>query len=286
MTVYNQSGPRYGPNLGVPQARSLAAIVTENARRISKKKEGETSGIPEETHSGPTSTDTRNGQKSALAETEVVEAIPATNDQLGKSCSPSRGDEIPLSVMGPTANQPHPNSSDRALRQAISPLQKINAEVELPHVDDKRSLKKKEVTVESSAQNSRDDPSPVQTGPIYLNAHDATRSNAPVTRLDLNSSQVSPGLRPQDPNLLAIQPECIGLKNPIIITDYPSPQKNGTSLFGYSLTAEESGKCKSFWFLESGTQASRSSTDARRKLRQEAPKISPPQDYCVEFLLK
>ncbi|KAJ1377890.1 Zinc finger, CCHC-type [Sesbania bispinosa] len=65
MVIYNPSRPRYGPNLGVPQARSLAAIVTENAR-ISKKKEGEASGMPEGMHSGPTSTDPSFGKNLCL----------------------------------------------------------------------------------------------------------------------------------------------------------------------------------------------------------------------------
>ncbi|KAJ1382959.1 Zinc finger, CCHC-type [Sesbania bispinosa] len=223
MAAFNQSKPRYGPNLGVPQARSIVAIVTENTRRISRKKEGETSDRAKEQLCGTTNTDPANTQKSAHAETEMVATFLATNDQFGNSCAPSSGDNCPLTGTKPKTFRP----------------------------------------------NSLQPPG-------------VSRIDGPITRVDLNSGQVSPGLGPHDPSLLAIQPECIGLKDLVIIMDYPSPQKKGSSLFGCSLSAEEITKCKSFWYLESRAHTSQP-TNKERNISPDFPPPAFAQEYYVEF---
>ncbi|KAJ1394180.1 Zinc finger, CCHC-type [Sesbania bispinosa] len=52
MTVHIQNRPRYGPNLAVQQAKSMAAIVSENVNRARKLNEGEEGDVAEKDKNG------------------------------------------------------------------------------------------------------------------------------------------------------------------------------------------------------------------------------------------
>ncbi|KAJ1415169.1 Zinc finger, CCHC-type [Sesbania bispinosa] len=56
------------------------------------------------------------------------------------------------------------------------------------------------------------------------------------TCISIDSTQPEPGLGPASLDLLDIQKEHIGLKEPQIIMDYPSPKHHNTSSFGISLS--------------------------------------------------
>ncbi|KAJ1395066.1 Zinc finger, CCHC-type [Sesbania bispinosa] len=121
MAVYNISRPRFGPSLGVPQPKSLAAIVTENIRRKNKNRETEEAGVPKETYHKDTISADNNGQKVTHIGAEVVETGSVTKNQ-GRQLSPCRRDSgTAVSDMGPTRNHP-PTTLD-------SHPQKTNIEV-------------------------------------------------------------------------------------------------------------------------------------------------------------
>lgn len=62
--------------------------------------------------------------------------------------------------------------------------------------------------------------------------------------IDLEEGLIRPGLGPQNLELLGLQTEYIGLKEPSVALDYPSPFKGPANLEGISLSSKEIAKCR------------------------------------------
>ncbi|KAJ1438736.1 Zinc finger, CCHC-type [Sesbania bispinosa] len=251
MVVYNTSRPRFGPNLGVPQARSLATIVTENTRRKNKNKEAEGSEVPRKTN----------------------QDSPRTGDNNGLKGTPPR-------VMGPTRNPPSPNSVD-------STTQNKNVEVGMTGSASEMGPDQIEGVSKPTDQEENTVSDPNQPNPIFShNRPNSGKKPFPVTLVDVFQEQVRPGLGPQQLEFLAIQPEDIGLNEPVIILDYPSPHKHGSSHYGVQLAGEDIQKCRDSWLLKADNQGALFSpklpTNSGREIPTGSQSSSSPL-YYVEF---
>ncbi|KAJ1380444.1 Zinc knuckle CX2CX4HX4C [Sesbania bispinosa] len=73
---------------------------------------------------------------------------------------------------------------------------------------------------------------------------------ANATKVDLLSGLIQPGLGPNSLDDLQLETEDVGLKKPIVITDYPSLTKDGSSHYSISFTASMIIKCRNSWLLQ------------------------------------
>lgn len=69
-------------------------------------------------------------------------------------------------------------------------------------------------------------------------------SDVPPTRKTVHSEVIQPGLGPQNLDELWIEPEDIGLKKPVVILDYPSPDNDSGKYSCCSLSLAEIKKCR------------------------------------------
>ncbi|KAJ1387655.1 Zinc knuckle CX2CX4HX4C [Sesbania bispinosa] len=180
MAVYDNTRPRYGATLGVPPAKSLAAIAAENANRIRRMKTGD----DDESAQGANSADKK--------------------------------DFMPTHSDADTAAQQGPNIGT--------------------HSGGQQNQHCKETSTTTAAPDPTPNHMAEKKGPV---------SPRPITLIDLEEGRCRPGLGPTNVDDLGVQLEFIGLKNRVIITDYPSPTIRGTSKYGVELTEEEISKFKS-----------------------------------------
>ncbi|KAJ1407771.1 O-sialoglycoprotein endopeptidase [Sesbania bispinosa] len=89
--------------------------------------------------------------------------------------------------------------------------------------------------------------------PSKKNRHHGTQHNTlppNPTKVDLHSGLIQPGLGPNSIQDLELETEDVGLKEPILIMNYPSPTKEGSSHYNISFTPSMITKCRNSWFLQ------------------------------------
>ncbi|KAJ1397796.1 hypothetical protein SESBI_31588 [Sesbania bispinosa] len=232
---------------GVPLARSLVAIATENTRRH-KKMNGEEEDV-KKGRDHPTDNEGGNPTKSDSA-AAAHPFPPTTNANMGQH---SQDDTVRvdnstfLDLVGPS----------------IAPEQHFFAAPPNPtHLH----------------------PSPTQThqaqniGPP-TNPDDKHQ----LSCVDLEENVIRPSLGPENMEDIRIQTKFIGLAKIYVILDYPSPCRHGNSNYGANLTEEMIHKCKNSWLFNTppkGTRHDNSPTTVSHSPPLETPDPTP---YYVEF---
>ncbi|KAJ1388963.1 Zinc finger, CCHC-type [Sesbania bispinosa] len=194
IAIYDPSRPRYGPNLGIPLVKSLAAIVAENVMRIK-----------------------------LLKHKEDVEGSNDIHTADGGGAT---------------------NGTDKGQNML------------------KGNVKDEKVAVEGSTTIEEQN---IPEGPRW---------------------KTSPGLGPKTIDKLRVEKEFIGLREDVIIKDYPSPKYKGSSLYGLSLTGKEVLKCRDSWLFSNNctTEAYNHKNKGGFGSKQDGSGLrEATKNYYVEF---
>ncbi|KAJ1405016.1 Zinc knuckle CX2CX4HX4C [Sesbania bispinosa] len=253
MSLFDPSKPRYGPNLGVPLAKSLASIAAENISRIRKHKETkEDDDVVEErdTTLQPSITTTF-PQPPGTDSTENVPTIHVGRPNLQKAAgdkvtTTSKSSSGPTSVL-PNHNIPFviPNLDPYSViaTQPNSTTHVSTSDVPLPsHQEPTKPACQQALDVptslglQTSAQstlikNNTTIPNPVPPQTVSHthcppDPYDPAHSSS-LTTIDLRQQIPRPGLGPKYTADLGIQSEFFGLQREVVIHDYPSPKLAG-----------------------------------------------------------
>lgn len=103
--------------------------------------------------------------------------------------------------------------------------------------------------------------------------------NPTLTVVDLKEHLPRLGLGPESLDLLELEKEDIGLKNPVTILDYPSPPERYRSI---QLSDQEIRKCREqcdFFFWELGKEKNKEVTDKHDNCEDKNETL----EYLVEF---
>ncbi|KAJ1376438.1 Zinc finger, CCHC-type [Sesbania bispinosa] len=258
MAAYDQTKPRYGPKLGVPPAKSLAAIAIENINRVKKLNGEEDDEVAEKDkssnqHQPQGKADQDYGGQQSQGQQEVGQESVETSS---KETTTNLSEQV-----GPT--QPDQFSISKNLM--LSRVQQHNLNPAPPTVIG---------------------PHPVS---IQIPETNNPRSqHPPLTRIDLKESTIRPGLGPNSLEDMDIQKEHIGLPEAQIIKDYPSPTKHGTSSYTTHLSPKSIFKCKQFVFshMRNPTKIPNQGTYTPpnpQPLHSATHKKNPVTTYWVEF---
>ncbi|KAF7821100.1 kinesin KP1-like isoform X1 [Senna tora] len=207
MAVWDPSQPRYGPELSVPPAKSMSAVLLEMEQQ--QKKKGD---LPEKTvgtwRKNPIRVD-EGGSKTS--KTENVRGSGETEERTER-------DKSNLVACHTIKVSGDPVGS-AAQRKEVNKLMDWVA----------------------NAEHKKQDLGP--RGP--------TQETASAARIGLEDGKLSPGLGPMQIEDLGLEKEFIGLKEDVVIVDFPSPprpgpEKSGTMYMHKKLTLsrEEAVACK------------------------------------------
>ncbi|KAJ1414334.1 Zinc finger, CCHC-type [Sesbania bispinosa] len=203
MAVHVPNRPRYGPNLVVPQAKSMAAIILENtnrARRLHGEGEGDVAG--ERNHKGRRHAASEKG----ISSYDRTEAATKSSEQ-------GSGAEV---------ENAQPQYADNG-------------------ADGIRTFPEG-TKVGSAPEHERDSCISGSVG-VYYREGPLPTTISP-TLVDLRDGHVQPGLGPKNYIDLDLEKEDVGLKEKTIIWDVRSPTRDGSSLYGVSLNANEIKLCR------------------------------------------
>ncbi|KAJ1381066.1 hypothetical protein SESBI_45508 [Sesbania bispinosa] len=227
MDSFNPAVPKYGPKLGVPPARPIISIMKEQGfwskgssstmadKGEIQQEEGDETKNQEREYADK-STDNPGGTQSMTEQThQGVAANPFHNAPTNQAIA-----EPPQPTNDPDNHDRGEIESDSTRFQG-NPLSS-SAPIELfpnPQKDPHLFIP----------------PSCVASGP-------GVAKGPSPTLVDLPNNTLQPGLGPKDLKDLGVQPEFIGLKEPVIILDYPSPEIHKYD--GARLTSNEIALCK------------------------------------------
>ncbi|KAJ1400226.1 Zinc finger, CCHC-type [Sesbania bispinosa] len=210
MESFNPSLPKFGPNLGVPPAKTMTTLMKEKGlwKKSSNQKEGamETSSSQE-----------REKTNSPEPNEEDDSTDKGTEENQQKQQDP----------VGPSRHNPTSTTTP-----ADTPLQSGTEGT------------KKHLKETSGTQNIHSGTSkrPLSIFPTNMPSGPSLNSGPCPTLIDLIQGQLRAGLGPENINQLQIHKEFIGLKEPVTILDYPSPPRDPNLEF--PLSEEAIAKCK------------------------------------------
>ncbi|KAJ1415409.1 Zinc finger, CCHC-type [Sesbania bispinosa] len=218
MAAYNQSLPKYAPKLGVPPAKPLNIIIQEQKVWASKKKA--TMEVEEVIHS----------------ENEATQGTPipdpgsgVTTKKFDVSDQPKGQEqtEVPGSVC--TVSEGGDNIPHTDLMEAadIGPLRSTLSESVSKNATQKPDQNQVCGTQEiSTAEQIGPQPSMAQyLDPVLKPLLDTQTICPELTLMDLKERRRRAGLGPDKLEDLDVHREFIGLKDPMVIVDYPSPEQ-------------------------------------------------------------
>ncbi|KAJ1433128.1 hypothetical protein SESBI_06350 [Sesbania bispinosa] len=223
------------PRKDLPKAKSLAAIAAENSNRQRKTKNGEDDDVSQ-------------GDK------KEMEAREQQEDALGLSPD-SRGE----GANGNSTNDQHPPKGcqeDNEVREktqqhtgdSVVPMQEKVSVSNVP--SNHAGILQRNFSEDNNSANVNGPRENVVLGPSLGSPTNRRRLPPPsVTRVDLRKGKQRAGLGPECIRDIHIETEFIGLKDDVVILDYPSPQIRGTSKYGLTMTQEEIRRCKASWLL-------------------------------------
>ncbi|KAJ1385160.1 Zinc knuckle CX2CX4HX4C [Sesbania bispinosa] len=224
MESANPSIPKHGPKLGVPLTRPIISILKEQGfwskgssstmeeNSEMQQKEGEKATMQERDE---TSNSTDKSDKN-IRVAEQDQFVSDENNQ--QNVSTNQGIGAP----------PQPVFSD---------LGGVSDSTTLPPQGNiiSNSTPKVYLVNQTLPPKPSENPNPIGEKPISV-------TDPSPTLVDLHSGLPQPGLGPINLQELGIQTEFIGLKDPVIVLDYPSPEDHRYK--GIKLTVEEINKCK------------------------------------------
>lgn len=146
-----------------------------------------------------------------------------------------------------TNTQPHPHVSPRYRSSLLASLAvDKDASGPPPKVSVDETQSPQDVTESRPSDEPMRDESNYIGGPHSIPG--GTHSNMPrhvePTLVDLAQGIPRPGLGSSNMDLLGLHKEDIGLKNPTVLLDIPSPTYGGTKFFGANLSEAEIEKCR------------------------------------------
>ncbi|KAJ1402000.1 Zinc finger, CCHC-type [Sesbania bispinosa] len=245
MATVNPTIPKYGPKLGVPPAKSLTAIMQEQQLWSFKQQQA-----MEENPAGwkmkrPTQQSQEAGREggSQSAETNASEETQRKEDTYH-----SASDRAEIVSGGKDTETQIPEAAIHRGQKSLSQDSLIWGQEMGPHAQEKGQATTTIVNLENNGppgdqaqpKNSKF-PIP-QPGPDQGQEQAGLEQEPNITLIDLQKGQKQAGLGPSNIEQLGIQKEFIGLKEPVIIVDYPSPEIRRYE--GITLSDNEIKQCK------------------------------------------
>ncbi|KAJ1391834.1 Zinc knuckle CX2CX4HX4C, partial [Sesbania bispinosa] len=277
MAIHIPNKPRYNAGLGVPPAKSLAAIAAENAFRRRKMKEGVAlmvSGGQSE-FVGPEIAQNLSGM---LVEEPLADVDPqnpttslgghqvANNDSVCVNTALHGGvGEAQLRDSNSSKSQENDmQGSGNAL--SLGPMCKIKGQG--PMQDGLFGKTSSHVNGPEYVDISGGGPTVISKGPLIE-----------ASLRDLEGGVRRPGLGHERLDDIGVHKEFIGLSEEKLIIDYPSPKIKDSSSFGVHLTNDEITRCRKSWLFTEGIKAAQQKTVGGREVvdNRAAP------NYYVEF---